>query len=59
MFKEGDKVKIRGKNLEGKFICFAEDFVSEGSMVKKKVAVVEIDGQRQRFEVFNIRFVNE
>lgn len=56
MFKEGDKVKIRGKNLEGKFICYAEVFVAEGSMVKKKMAVVEVDGERKRFELFELRF---
>ena len=36
MFREGDIVKVRGLNKEGKFICFAEDFVAENSPVKKK-----------------------
>lgn len=57
MFQEGDIVKIRGKNLEGKFVCFAEDYVTDGSVVKKKVAVVDVDGERQRLDVHLIRFV--
>lgn len=57
MYQEGDIVKIRGKNLEGKFVCFAEEFVLEGSIVKKKVAVVDINGERNRFDVHLVRFV--
>lgn len=57
MFREGDIVKVRGLNKEGKFICFAEDFVAENVPVKKKVAVVDIDGDRHRFDIHLIRFV--
>lgn len=52
---EGDKVKIRGKMSEGKFICYREVYVSENSPVKKTVAVVEVNGERIECEKFEIR----
>jgi hypothetical protein len=57
MYQSGDIVKIRKKNIEGKFVCFVEEYVCDNSMVKKRMALVDIDGERKKFEVFDIKFV--
>jgi hypothetical protein len=49
--------KNKEEKHRGQICLLCEEYVCDNSMVKKRMALVDINGDRKKFEVFDIKFV--